>query len=90
MATTTGNPWSATSAGVVTTSNVYVKRMVWTPTTDGDDLDVQSNDGSKLWSYKAIAADSDQKIEYVREFDQVVNGINVATIDNGTLYIYVR
>jgi len=85
-----GNPWLVDTAATITTSNVFVKRMVWTPTTDGDDILVESNDGSNLWSYKAVAGDASEQIAYSREFDCNVNGITVTTIDNGTLYIYVR
>jgi len=85
-----GNPWLVDTAATITTSNVFGKRMVWTPTTDGDDILVESNDGSNLWSYKAIAGDTNEQIAYEREFDCLVNGITVTTIDHGTLYIYVR
>ena len=39
---------------------------------------------------RSIAADSNGGIAYTEDVDQNVNGINVVTIDNGTLYIYVR
>ena len=85
---TTGNPWKLDSTGAKTTAPTYVKRMVYTPTTTGDDLSVTDNGGNELWAFKAIAATSDEEIEYVREFECSVNGITVTTIDNGHLWIY--
>jgi hypothetical protein len=85
-----GNPWTVDTAAVLTTNNVLVKRMVWRPTTTGDDIDVVTNDGSSLWSFKCVAASSNGEIDYNLEVDGVVNGINVVTIDHGTLYIYLK
>jgi len=86
---TTGNPWTLDTAGSITTYPTKVKRMVWTPTTDGDDLLVVDNSGATLWSLKAIAADSNQGISYERVFESSVNGISITTIDNGTLYVHL-
>ena len=87
---TTGNVWKIDTAGVITTQQVYVHRFVWTPTTDGDDISIVDNGANELWTYKAIAADSNQAIGYTREFGEIANGINVATLDHGTLYIYLK
>lgn len=87
---TTGNPWKIDSTGVLTTSIVHVNRMKWTPVTSGDDILVVDNGSSETWSLKAIAGDTDQQIEYWLEIDNQVNGVNVSTIDSGTLYIYIR
>jgi len=85
---TTGNPWVLTETGVKTTHPTYVRRMVWTPTTDGDDLSVTDNGGNVLWSMKALAADSNEGIRYERVFECSVNGITVTTCDHGHLWIY--
>ena len=85
---TTGNPWVLDTAGVITTSAMGVKRMVWTPEADSDDIDITDNAGNTLWALKAIAADANQGIEYERVFEGSVNGINLVTIDSGTLYVY--
>ena len=85
---TTGNPWKLADSGVITTNPMSVKRMVWTPEADGDDIDITDNAGNTLWAFKAIAADSNQGIEYERVFEGSVNGINLVTIDSGTLYVY--
>jgi len=90
MATTTGNPWISATAETVTDKPFFCKRMVWYPTTTGDDISVTDNGGNVIWSYKAIAADSNGGIPYELEIDTVLNGLVVATIDHGSLYIYVR
>jgi hypothetical protein len=91
MATvTTGNPWTLSTAEEITTKPLFVNRMVWTPTTDGDDLLVVDNSGATLWSLKAIAADTNQGISYERVFESSVNGITITTIDHGTLYVHIR
>ena len=87
---TTGNPWTCASTGVVTARPTYVSRMYYTPTTDGDVLLVVDKSGATLWSMKAIAADSDQGIEYEKVFESSINGITITTIDNGTLYVNIR
>ena len=87
---TTGNPWTCQSAGAVTTRPTYVNRMIWTPTTDGDDILVVDNSGATLWSLKAIAADTNQGISYERVFESSLNGITITTIDNGSLYVHIR
>ena len=86
----TGNPLKVDTAAEITTNPTFVHRMIWTPTTAGDDILVEDNGGSDLWAYKALAGDADQAIEYDRDFNMQVNGITVTTIDNGTLYIYIR
>ena len=84
---TTGNPWVLDTAGVITTNPLYVKRFLWTPTTDGDDILVHDNAGNVLWSLKAVAADTNEGIEYERIIEGSVNGLNLVTIDNGTLNV---
>jgi hypothetical protein len=87
---TTGNPWRFDNAdtGVITTAPFFAKRFVWTPTTDGDDISLTDNSGHVLWAFKAIAADTNQGIEYERVIEGSINGLTIGTLDNGTLYIY--
>jgi hypothetical protein len=87
---TTGNPWRFDNAdtGVITTSPFKVKKFVWTPTTDGDDILLTDNSGHYLWSLKAVAATTDQEISYEMEIDGSINGLTITTLDNGTLYVY--
>jgi hypothetical protein len=86
-----GNPWKLDTAGVIKTSPVVIKKMVWRgPTTDADDLDVQSNDGSEIWTQTCIA--SDASIEYERDFGEgmTFSGFNLVTIDSGALYVFIQ
>jgi hypothetical protein len=62
--------------------------MVWTPTTDADDILVTDNSGHYTWNLKAIAATANQEIEYVKELGGSSNGLNLVTLDHGTLYVY--
>ena len=48
---TTGSVWKLDTAGVIDTNPFYCYRMVWTPTADGDDIDVQDNGANSIWSY---------------------------------------
>lgn len=84
---TTGNPWILDTAAEITRNPVHVRRLRWTPTTDGDDLLVVDNGGNTIWSIKAIAADSNQGIGYTLEWGGSLNGITITTIDHGTLYV---
>ena len=84
---TTGNPWILDTAGTITTKPIRVRRLRWTPTTDGDDLAVTDNGGNSIWSLKAIAADSNQGLGYTLELGGSLNGLTVGTIDHGTLYV---
>ena len=87
---TTGNPWRFDSAdtGVISTSPMYISRMVWTPEADGNYILVTNNSGHYTWNLKAIAGTSDQEIEYEKEINGSVNGFNLVTLDAGTLYVY--
>jgi hypothetical protein len=67
---------------------MHISKMVWTPTTDGDDLLIEDNSGHYTWNLKAIAATSSEEIEYVKEINGSVNGFNLVTLDHGTLYVY--
>lgn len=87
---TTGNPWTLDTTGVITTNPTYVKRIRWTPTTDGDDILIQDNGSSNVWKLKALAADANEAILYEIEIDGIVNGINLVTLDNGTVYVYIK
>lgn len=86
----TGNPLTVDTAAVIRTGPCYVIRMSWGPAAAGDDILVSTNDGSKLFDYKAIAGNANGSIQETREIGYVVNGINVETIDTGTLTIHIR
>ena len=87
---TTGNPWKFDSAdvGVITTNPLWIKRITWTPEADADDILITDNSGHEVWSKKAIAATSDQEIEYETVIEGSVNGFNLVTLDSGTVRVY--
>jgi hypothetical protein len=87
---TSGNPWKIDTAGVISTKPVYVHHMSWTPEADGDDISVIDNGSNDLWSLKALVGDANQSIELTRTFETQLNGINVSTLDSGTLYVFIR
>lgn len=87
---TTGNPWKLDTTGVISTNTIYVKRIRWTPTTDAHDILIHDNAGHEVWSLKAIAGDTNQAIPYWIEIDGPVNGINLVTLDSGTVHVYLR
>lgn len=87
---TNGTVWKIDTSGVITTNQVFVHRFVWTPTGDGDDILIVDNGSNELWRRKALAGDASEQIEVDREFGEIANGINVSTLDSGTLYIHVR
>ena len=88
---TTGNPWKLDTAAVIQTKPVTIKAMVWTPTADGDDIDIQSNDGSEIWSFKAIAGTTNEEIAYEWPGKDITfQGFNLVTIDAGTLKVYIE
>lgn len=84
---TTGNPWVLDTAATITTTPIRVRRIRWTPTTDGDDLLLKDNGGNTIWSLKAIAADTNQGISYTLELGGSLNGLVITTMDHGTLYV---
>jgi hypothetical protein len=87
---TTGNPWRFDSAdtGVITTNPLKVKKFVWTPEADADDILITDNSGHYLWSLKAIAATANQEIPYEMVIEGSINGLTITTLDSGTLYVY--
>jgi len=85
---TTGGVWKLDTAAVLTTAPIKVKKMVWTPTTAGHDIDVQDNSTSSIWSYKTLAGDTNQRMEMPGPEEIVCNGFNLVTIDGGTLWVY--
>ena len=88
---TTGNPWKLDTAAVIRTKPVTIKAMEWRPTTAGDDISVLANDGSEIWAFKALAADTNGGIDYKWPGDNITfSGFNLSVIDHGTLRVYVE
>lgn len=87
----TGNVWTIDTAASLRTNPLYVHKMWWTPTAAGNDIDVQDAGANSVWAYKAIAGATDQTITYEWPGEPgILNGINVATLDAGTLYIQIN
>lgn len=84
----TGNPWTLDTVGVIQTSPLFIKKILWTPTTDGDDILIQDNAGHNVWKLKALAADANEAIVYTIDLNTSINGFNLVTLDNGTVYVY--
>ena len=90
---TTGTPWKLDTAAVIRTMPLKIKSMAWNPTGDGDDLLVTDNGDHEVWSYKALAGDASEQIEYRWPLEgtagHTINGFNLVTIDSGTLRVWV-
>lgn len=87
-----GNPYMIDTAEDKTIT-AKIHRMVWEPATADNDLMVKDGEGNELWKIRADTGGSnaeDYTLQYSKDFDRWVNGINIATIDGGTLKIYVR
>ena len=91
---TTGNPWVLDTAGVIRTAPIKVLAMEWRPVTaEGDDLSVVDNSGHEIWTEKALAVDASGQISYQWANNgnrgMSCNGFNLATIDSGTLRVWI-
>lgn len=89
--TMTGNIWKIDTAASLRTNPLYVYKMWWTPAAAGDDISILDAGGNTIWGYKTIAGETTQTI--VIDWPgspAVLNGINVATLDSGTLYIHIQ
>ena len=85
----TGNPYSVDTAAVITTKPIQINKIVWeSPTTDGHTIDITDNAGHKIFSKAALAGGTG--ISYSDDFGMVFSGLNVATIQSGTVYIYIQ
>ena len=86
---TTGPFWKLDTAAAITTRPVYVKKIVWdSPTTSGDDILIQDNAGNPIWEMKAIAGGTG--ITYERDVETYCSGFNLATLDHGVVYVYIK
>ena len=74
--------------GVITTKPFKVKKFVWTPTADADDILLVDNSGHLLWVLVAIAGTATETIPYEMEINGSINGLTISTLSAGTLYVY--
>lgn len=91
------NDWSGNPAVIDTTEDKTIQLLIhyleYHAASNGDDLVVKDSHGNILWQIKALVAAPDNESEAIErspKFDRWVQGINVETIDGGTLYIYLR
>jgi hypothetical protein len=89
---TVANPWILDTAGVITTSNIWMEKMVYVPNAADNDLIVKDNGGNIVWSIRAIASAANNESTGMEHFDGplLLNGFNLDTIDGGTLRVYMR
>lgn len=90
---TTGNVWELDTAGVISTNPVVVKNFVYKPGANNDDLLVLDNLGRTILDVKAPA-----DITTVPQLSvapggpggqKTFQGLDLNTIDGGTLYVYL-
>lgn len=70
--------------------NLHVSEMEWWPGAPNDDLSVKDSYGSELWKLRAAAGAPNGESEAIehKSCNRHIKGINVETIDGGTLKIY--
>lgn len=83
------NVWRLDTAGVITTEAVRIRGLRWVSksATAGDDISLEDKSGEKVW--ESVATGSN----YVEAQDfgvngQNFNGLELAVLDSGTLYVY--
>lgn len=82
----TGNPWSLDTVGVITTSGVHIKNLVWANgTTDGDALLIQDNAGRDIIRAK-WQTEGDNNFGVFNW----VQGLNLVTLVSGKVFINVH
>ena len=92
---TTGNPWILDTAGVITTKLLWVQKFVFVPNASDDDLIVKDNAGEVVWQIRAVAGSPNNESVGMEEFrpsesPMCVSGLNLDTIDGGSLRVYLR
>jgi hypothetical protein len=79
----------AFTSAVTLTDNLVIRGMVWDgSTTAADDLQVQDGDGNTIWEVNNKIANENAEIWFTCPY-VCTNGFKLATIDAGTLYVYV-
>ena len=71
----------------------HIVYLEWHPNATDDDLEVTDADGNMLWKLRATFGAPNSEsfgIETSAEINRMVRGLNVVTIDGGTLYVHMR
>lgn len=89
MSDLTANPIIVTTAAVIFTGPVEVERMEYVPSVTTNVITLEDKDGRVIWNRTAIF---DANGNGVQIWDQpyTFNGLEVAVITAGTLYIYLK
>lgn len=84
---TSRNPWALDSVGVVTTDRIRVKSIRWYAkgASAGEDVQVEDNNGEIIFISVATGANYTEAELIEEDFD----GLEVAVIDSGTLYVRI-
>jgi hypothetical protein len=84
--------WTLDTAGVITTEQVRIKKMEWHPAAVDNDLVVLDNNSKSIFTVRAIYAAANHESAGIesRDFEGLQShGLNLQTIDGGTLYVYL-
>jgi len=93
------NDWTKNPMEIDTAENnagdYLINYMEWHPNAANDDLEVQDGAGNVLWKIRAIAPSSNDETSGIEKteigaFPLPAHGLNVVTIDGGTLYVHLR
>ncbi len=89
----TKNPISIDTAEDKSTAGNYnVKYFEWHPNAEDNDIEIQDGNGGVLWKVRAQFAAPNHEASNIlyRQVDRRdVDGLNIITIDGGTLYIHI-
>lgn len=85
----TGRVWSLDTAGVITTGPVKIDRIIFEPGANSDNVVLEDNQGKEIISWTA-AADITTQEQFGSDMDgRWFQGLNLTTIDGGTLKVHV-
>lgn len=91
------NDWTKNPAEIDTAedkeADFFVDYFEWHPNAADDDLLVQDGAGNVLFARRAIYGAPNHEaagVEKSERFGRPVYGINIVTIDGGTLYVHLR
>lgn len=88
---TTRIPWVCDTAGVLLTSPVKLREIIWEEmTSDGDTIQVQDNSGNRIWYYACPT--SGTGASYNQEFygRWITGGLKINQIDSGVLIFIIE
>jgi hypothetical protein len=91
---TTTNPWIITTKGLITSDPVRVQKLLWVANAADNDCVVAHANGKTVWPVRAIASGANnesvgqESIEFNPPWP--FEGLDVETLDGGTLYVFVH